>query len=42
MARYIAKNIVASKIAKKCEQLSYSIGVADPMSVHVDTFEQAQ
>ena len=39
MARYIAKNIVASKIAKKCEvQLSYSIGVADPMSVHVDTF----
>ena len=39
MARYIAKNIVASKIAKKCEvQLSYSIGVAEPMSVHVDTF----
>ena len=39
MARYIAKNIVASKIAKKCEvQLSYSIGVADPMSVNVDTF----
>ena len=39
MARYIAKNIVASKIAKKCEvQLSYSIGVADPMSVYVDTF----
>tara|TARA_B100000212_G_scaffold83588_2_gene60523 strand:+ start:5686 stop:6873 length:1188 start_codon:yes stop_codon:yes gene_type:complete len=39
MARYIAKNIVASKIAKKCEvQLSYSIGIADPMSVHVDTF----
>ena len=39
MARYIAKNIVASKLAKKCEvQLSYSIGVAEPMSVHVDTF----
>lgn len=39
MARYIAKNIVASKVAKKCEvQLSYSIGVAEPMSVHVDTF----
>ena len=39
MARYIAKNIVASEIASKCEvQLSYSIGVAEPMSVHVDTF----
>ena len=39
MSRYIAKNIVASKIAEKCEiQLSYCIGVSDPTSVHVDTF----
>ncbi|WP_407377414.1 methionine adenosyltransferase [Methanobrevibacter sp.] len=40
MARYIAKNIVASGIAEKCEiQLSYAIGVAEPTSVMVDTFE---
>ena len=39
MARYIAKNIVAAKLAKKCEvQLSYAIGVAQPVSVMVDTF----
>ena len=39
MARYIAKNIVASKLAKKCEiQLAYAIGVAKPVSVRVDTF----
>ena len=39
MSRYIAKNIVASKIAEKCEiQLSYCIGVSNPTSVHVDTF----
>jgi S-adenosylmethionine synthetase len=39
MARYIAKNIVASKLADKCEvQLAYSIGVADPISVNVNTF----
>ncbi|MBQ7266207.1 MAG: methionine adenosyltransferase [Firmicutes bacterium] len=39
MARYIAKNIVASGIAKKCElQLSYAIGVAQPISVYVNTF----
>lgn len=39
MARYIAKNIVASGIAKKCQiQLSYAIGVAEPTSVLVDTF----
>ncbi len=39
MARYIAKNIVASKIAKKCQiQLSYAIGVAKPVSILVDTF----
>ncbi len=37
MARYIAKNIVAARIAKVCEiQLSYAIGVAEPTSVHVD------
>jgi len=39
MARYIAKNIVASGIAKKCEiQISYSIGVAKPVSIFIDTF----
>ena len=38
MARYIAKNIVASGLAEKCEiQLSYAIGVAEPTSVMVDT-----
>ena len=37
--RYIAKNIVAAGIAKKCEvQLAYAIGVAKPVSVFVDTF----
>jgi S-adenosylmethionine synthetase len=39
MARYIAKNIVAAGIAKKVEvQLAYAIGVAEPVSVMVDTF----
>ena len=39
-ARYVAKNIVAAGIAKKCEiQLSYAIGVAHPTSIMVDTFE---
>jgi S-adenosylmethionine synthetase len=39
MARYIAKNIVAGGLASACEvQLSYAIGVADPVSVMVDTF----
>ena len=39
MARYIAKNIVASKLATRCEvQLAYAIGVAEPVSVSVDTF----
>ena len=39
MARHIAKNIVANKLAKKCEiQLAYSIGVAKPVGVYVDTF----
>ena len=38
-ARYVAKNIVASGVADKCEvQLAYAIGVADPVSVTVDTF----
>ena len=38
-ARYIAKNVVASGVAKKCEvQLAYAIGVAKPVSVMVDTF----
>jgi S-adenosylmethionine synthetase len=39
MARYVAKNIVAAKLAKKCEvQLAYAIGYADPVSVRVETF----
>lgn len=38
--RYIAKNIVAAKLARKCEiQLAYAIGVAKPVSVLVDTFK---
>lgn len=39
MARFIAKNIVANGLAKKCEiQISYAIGVAKPVSIFVDTF----
>ena len=39
MARYIAKNIVAAGLAQRCEvQLAYAIGVAEPVSVLVDTF----
>src|SRR6185295_8178821 len=39
MARYIAKNIVAAKLATRCEvQLAYAIGVAEPVSVLVNTF----
>jgi S-adenosylmethionine synthetase len=39
MARYIAKNVVASGLADRCEvQLAYAIGVAEPVSVLVDTF----
>src|SRR5437773_473021 len=39
MARYIAKNIVAAELARTCEvQVAYAIGVADPVSVAVDTF----
>ena len=40
MARYIAKNIVASGLADRCEvQIAYAIGVAEPVSVMVDTFK---
>src|SRR5205085_10040682 len=43
MARYIAKNIVASGLADEVEvQLAYAIGVADPVSVYVDTFGTAK
>ena len=43
MARYIAKNIVAAGLAERCEvQLAYAIGVADPVSVRVDTFGSAK
>lgn len=39
MARYVAKNLVAAGLAKKCEiQISYAIGVAQPTSIMVDTF----
>lgn len=39
MARYIAKNIVAQDLADQCEvQLSYAIGLAEPMSVRIETF----
>jgi S-adenosylmethionine synthetase len=39
MARYIAKNIIAAALAERCEvQLAYAIGVADPVSVAVNTF----
>ena len=39
-ARYVAKNIVAAGLAEKCEiQLSYAVGVAQPTSIMVDTFE---
>ena len=38
-ARYVAKNIVAAKLAEKCEiQISYAIGVAKPTSISIDTF----
>jgi len=39
MCRYIAKNIVASGLAEKCEvQVAYAIGVAEPLSINVDTY----
>ncbi len=38
-ARYVAKNLVAAKLAKRCEvQLAYAIGVAQPVSINVNTF----
>lgn len=38
-ARYVAKNIVAAKLAKRCEvQLAYAIGVAQPVSININTF----
>src|SRR5271166_3691422 len=43
MARYIAKNVVAGGLAERCEvQLAYAIGVADPVSVLVETFGTAK
>jgi S-adenosylmethionine synthetase len=43
MARHIAKNVVAAKLADRCEvQLAYAIGVADPVSVLVETFGTAK
>src|SRR5512145_504183 len=42
MARYVAKNVVAAKLARKCEvELAYAIGVAEPVSVFVETFGTA-
>ncbi len=39
MVRYIAKNIVAAKLAEKCEvQVAYAIGVPEPLSINVDTY----
>ena len=43
MARYVAKNVVAAGLAERCMvQLAYAIGVADPVSVLVDTFGTGQ
>ena len=43
MARYISKNIVASNIAECCEvQLAYSIGIAEPMSININSFGTAK
>ncbi len=40
MARYMAKNVVAAKLAKRCEiQLTYAIGVEQPISIYVNTFD---
>lgn len=42
-ARYVAKNIVSAGLAERCEiQIAYAIGVADPVSVHVETFGTAK
>jgi len=43
MARYVAKNVVAAGLADRCElQLAYAIGVAEPVSVFIDTFGTSQ
>jgi S-adenosylmethionine synthetase len=43
MGRWVAKNIVAAKLAERCEiQFAYAIGYPDPVSVHVDTFGTAK
>ena len=43
MARYVAKNIVATNLAEKCEiQISYCIGIANPTSINIDTFETSK
>ena len=43
MARYVAKNIVAAGLARRCElQVAYAIGVPEPVSVLVETFGTAQ
>ena len=43
IARFVAKNIVAAKIAKKCLlQLSYAIGVAEPISIYIETDEESK
>jgi S-adenosylmethionine synthetase len=40
MARYVAKNVVAAGLARKCEiQVAYAIGVAEPVSILIDTFD---
>lgn len=42
-ARYVAKNVVAAGLADKCEvQVAYAIGVAEPVSIHVNTFGTAK
>src|SRR5882757_1881219 len=40
MARYVAKNVVAAGLATRCEiQVAYAIGVAEPVSILIDTFD---
>ena len=42
MGRWVAKNIVAAKLAERCEvQFAYAIGHPDPVSVHIETFGTA-
>jgi len=43
MMRYVAKNVVAAGLASRCEvQVAYAIGVAEPVSIHIDTFGTAK